>query len=484
LENPRWERRALAHSSRGARQRNAEPRPVTLPRFKPAFLRRLVWLALLLAAGSYLALAIAEQGAQPAGLAAPPSNPLPFARERVFGLDLRQHASVDALQWLNASGNPPLALIALGVDPDVVAALSQTDQQPLAYSALDLLLSATGTTPVALCLHEPPGTVGPLGVAQAAVGALSERYTERVAYVQGCPSDSVAWRRAVAQATLKADAPPSGLDDAYVPTATGATLDTQAVHDTNIQRAAISVSGGARYVALTIAPLDSVSSRLVQRAEQALRDNSQLALVLVAPGAGADPRSFAGALAGASLGADAAPQGFSGVTAPTLRFDGNWQATVVGVQPYRRATGEGASLTVDFVGSDLYLDALLAPEGGDLSVWLDPPDGPLPAPFSTVTLDATQARDAAVPVVTGLPATRHRVVLASAGGDVTISGVVVSGRASPSWANGVAAAGLLVTSIAALAAICYWAMLNVRRHAGRPPGPRTEGHPRGFALRR
>jgi hypothetical protein len=108
----------------------------------------------------------------------------------------------------------------------------------------------------------------------------------------------------------------------------------------------------------------------------------------------------------------------------------------------------------------------------------------LPLPTSEISLDATQARDAAVPLFTGLPATHHRVVVASAGGDVVVSGIFISGRATPGWANGVAAFGLLVTSIAALAQICFVAVQNIRAEASVGSRRRGGEHPRGFSIRR
>jgi hypothetical protein len=441
-------------------------------------------LALLLAAGSYVALAVAEQGSAPAGFSAPPSQPLPFERQRVFGLDLTDRSSVDALNWLNAAGNPSLALIALAIDPDVVGALSVGDQQLLAYSALDLLFGSTADSPLAICLHEPPGTVGQLGVAQAAIGALNERYTARIAYVAGCRSDAVEWRRAVAQAALRAVAPVEGFDAAWAPLSSGATLAIQAVGNDTLPRAALRSDDNTRYTVLDTPARVAIDANFVEQAQAVLRDDARIGLVLARPAPNADPVPFARAVGAALLPVDSAPQGFSPVNAGAVRLSGDWPESSVGAVAYRRAGSEGAALTVDFVGADIYLLGLMSPGGGSATVWLDPPDGPLPLPSGEISLDAPQARDAALPLFTGLPATHHRVVLASAGGDVVVSGIFISGRATPGWANGVAAFGLLVASIAALAQICFVAVQNIR--AGANVGSRRKGgeHPRGFSIRR
>lgn len=452
----------------------------------PPLLRKLAWLTLLLAVSSYLALAIAEQGSAPSGLGVVPSNPLPFARERVFGLDLRGRASVDALNWLNQAGNPSLALVALSVDPEVVRALSVPDQQPLAFSALDLFFAAAPNTPLAVCVHEPPGTVGRLGVAQAVVGALNERYTTTIAYVAGCPGDVVGWRRAVAQAALKDDAAPAGLDNAFIPLTAGAILNVEPAHSSSLARAAANASGGGHFVALAPTPRDTLSARAASDAAGVLRDYAQVALILEQPTPEADPATFAASIASATLTGDepAVAQGFTGITSPTLRLDGAWQPSVVGAVAYRRAAGEGANLALDVVGTDIYLMGVVSPTGGEAAVWLDPPDGPLPPPTRVVSFEAEQARDAALPLFTGLPATRHRVVLASSGGDITLSGVFVTGHATPGWANGVSAFGLLFVGVAALSVISYGAVLDVRRRAGPPRSRRKQEHPRGFSLRR
>jgi hypothetical protein len=455
-----------------------------IPLFNATFRRRLAWLALLLAAGSYVALAIAEQGSAPVGFSAPPSQPLPFERQRVFGLNLTDRSSVDALNWLNAAGNPSLALIAVAIDPDVVGALSVADQQPLAYSALDLLFGSTADSPLAVCLHEPPGTVGQLGVAQAAVGTLNERYTARIAYVAGCPSDAVEWRRAVARAAMKAESPVEGFDSAYVPLSSGAALSIQDVGNDTLQRAALRSGGTSRYTLLDAPPRADISANFLEQARAALRDYAQIGLVLARPAPGVDPGSFAREVGAALLPTDPAPQGFSPVNAGAVRLSGDWPESLVGAVAYRRAANEGAALTVDFVGEDVYLLGLVSPGGGTVTVWLDPPDGPLPPPSGEISLDAAQARDAAVPLFTGLPATQHRVVLASAGGDVVVSGIFISGRATPGWANGVAAFGLLVVSIAALAQICFAAVQNIRAEASVGSRRRGGEHPRGFSIRR
>ena len=454
-----------------------------IPSYSLGLRHALAWLVLLLAAGSYVALAVAEQGAAPAGFETPPSQPLPFARQRVFGLDLSDRSSVDALNWLNAAGNPSLALTVVALDPDVVGALVDTEQQPLAYSALDLLLGAGGATPLAVCLHEPPGTVGQLGIAQAAIGALNDRYTARIAYVAGCAADSLEWRRAVVRAALKTEQSVTTLDNALVPLSAGATLSVTQTGNDSMQRAALRAGSSGNYAVLRESAHTDVSARLVSQASAILQDNAQIALVLVVPSQQADPGRFVAGFASAQLPTDTAPQGFSPIDTGSLQLSGEWQPSQVGAVTYRLAQSEGAALTIDFVGADIYLTGLVAPDNGAVDVWLDPPDGTLPPPNSSVSFEAAQARDVATPLYTGLPATRHRIVVVSSGGKIALSGVFIAGRATPGWANGVAAAGLLAASVAALTMICFSAVQGVRTQGSPVTRRRSEEHPRGFSLR-
>ena len=454
-----------------------------IPPVSPALRRALAWATLLLALTSYLALAAAEQGAAPAGFVTPPPNPLPFARERVFGIDLRDRASVDALRWIQAASGAQPALWAIAIDPDVVAALGQEEQRPLAYSAVDLVTAAASSTPLALCLHKPPGTVGDLAVAQAVVGALRERYTASIAYVSGCPSADLNWRRAVAQATLQRDTLADGLDTAWLPLSAGASLNVEPAAGDQLARAAVRTSDAGRYVALTTPPRDTLDAGFTRDAQNVLRDNAHVALTLVRPSATADPAAFGAATNASALTAATLPHGFTGVSSAAMQFAGDWQPSTVGVTTYRRATANGATLTIDFVGSDLYLMTLLSANAGKVDVWLDP-QGPDALPATRVSLNAEQARDGAVTLLTGLSAKQHRVVLASVDGAVTISGVFVAGRATPRWANGVAAVALLVVATAALASLCFAAVLDVRARAPLQSPTRGREHPRDFTPRR
>ena len=60
-------------------------------------------LLLLFAAFAYVMLAVAEQGGIGSELSPIPSRPLPFERTRIYGLDLTDRTSFDALQWLEGS---------------------------------------------------------------------------------------------------------------------------------------------------------------------------------------------------------------------------------------------------------------------------------------------------------------------------------------------------------------------------------------------
>ncbi|MGH9173974.1 MAG: hypothetical protein ACRD1H_06435, partial [Vicinamibacterales bacterium] len=110
-----------------------------IPSFDGALRRRASWTVLALACLAYLLLGIAEQGARGAAVSSPSEAPLPFERHRVFGLDLSAMSSLQAFEWLNAAGNPSLALIVVPIDGDVVTALGQEAERAAAVAAVETL---------------------------------------------------------------------------------------------------------------------------------------------------------------------------------------------------------------------------------------------------------------------------------------------------------------------------------------------------------
>jgi hypothetical protein len=455
-----------------------------IPSFDPALWRRASWSVLTMAVVAFICLGLAEQGSRGGGLLIPPDAPLPFERQRVFGLNLSSLSSVDALNWLNAAGNPSLALMILPVDADVVQSLALEDQRENGLAAVETLRAAAGGSPLALCLRRPAETVGGLAIAQAAVESINARFPDQVIYLRACDPDAVpGWQGNIDEAA-RPDAEVRASDSSLIPIAGGPPMALEridSIRDLDADR--LSLSAHDSYTIYTFDATEPLSSEMVERAAGALADTSHTALVVVAPVSGVDPAGLAASVAGVVLAGDELPEGFSGVNAPAMHTNDGWQQSTVGTVHYLRAATTGAALEVEFVGTDISLAAIEAPDSGLVNVWIDPPTQTAP-PTAVLDLSSFQARDSAIPVATGLPAAHHRLILqvvTDEGQNVTISGVFVTGKPPTAWTGTMAAAVILLAAVAALTERCYTAVVAIRRRSGPPRRRSRTGHPRVFA---
>jgi hypothetical protein len=455
-----------------------------IPSFDPALWRRASWTVLSLAVVAFICLGLAEQGSRGGGLLIPPDAPLPFERQRVFGLDLSSLSSVDALNWLNAAGNPSLAHMLLPVDGDVVQSLAVEDQRENGLAAIGTLRSAAGGSPLALCLRRPAEAVGGLAIAQAAVESINARFPDQIVYLRACdPNEVPGWQGNIDQAA-RPEAEVRASDDVLIPVAGGpivALEEIDNVRDLDADR--LGLKAHDRYTIYSFSTGEPLSVESVERAAGVVADTSHTALVMIAPSDSVDPVALASSIAGVVLAGGELPEGFSGVNAPAMHTNDGWQQSTVGTVHYLRAASSGAALEVEFVGTDISLTAVESPDSGLVNVWIDPPTQTAP-PTVVLDLSNIQARDSAIPVATGLPAARHRLILqvvAEEGQNVTISGVFVTGKPPTAWTGTMAASVILLAAVAALTERCYTAVVAIRRRTG-PPRRRTRsGHPRVFA---
>ncbi|HEX5163945.1 MAG TPA: hypothetical protein VFV93_01010 [Thermomicrobiales bacterium] len=455
-----------------------------IPSFDPALWRRASWTVLTLAVAAFVCLGLAEQGSRGGGLLIPPDSPLPFERQRVFGLNLDALSSVDALNWLNAAGNPNLALMVLPVDADVVQSLALEDQRENGLAGIETLRAAAGGSPLAFCLRRPAETVGGLAIAQAAVESIKARFPDQVIYVRACDPDAVpGWQGNIDEAA-RPDAEVRASDDTLIPLAGGPLITLDAIDNVReLDPDRLSLNAHDRYTIYSFEASEPLSTDDVERVAGALADTSHTALVFVAPIDGVDPAALISTIAPVALAGDELPEGFSGVKAPAMQINDGWQHSTVGTTQYLRAAASGAALEVEFVGTDISLIAVESPDSGLINVWLDPASQTAP-PTAILDLSSTQARDSAIPVATGLPAAHHRLIMqvvTEEGQSVTISGLFVTGKPPTAWTVTMAAAVVLLAAVAALSERCYTAIAAIRRRSGPPRRRSRTGHPRVFA---
>lgn len=455
-----------------------------IPSFDPALWRRASWTVFSLALVAFVSLGIAEQGSRGGGLLSPPDSPLPFERHRVFGLNLSEMSSVQALDWLNAAGNPSLALIVVPIDADVVQSLTQDASRETALNAIDTLRQAAGGSPLAVCLRRPAEIVAGLPIAQAAVGAIGSRFPDQIIYVTACDPDSEpGWQDDINQAA-RPEAETDATGDDLIPLAGGAIItraQLDGLEDLDADQFRLRSRGNYTIFALQVS--EPLSPGAVQDAAEALADTSHSALIVVTPTGSIDPAGLASSIAGVVLAGEELPEGFSGINAPALNVNDQWQRSNVGTVPYLRATSSSAASAADFVGTDIYLFAIESPDSGVVNVWIDPAS-PTAPPTVILDLASFQARDAAIPIASGLPAARHELVLQAItedGESITISGLFVTGKPATAWTGMMAATVVLLAAVIALSERCYTAITAIRRRA-RPPRRRSRpGHPRVFA---
>jgi hypothetical protein len=182
---------------------------------------------------------------------------------------------------------------------------------------------------------------------------------------------------------------------------------------------------------------------------EAIRDAAQIALILIRPERGLDPAALVQSLAPAQLDPAQLPEGFTGISSNAIQFGEGWESSTIGRVEYRRTNQEGSVIQTTFVGTTIYLQALLAPDAGSVAVWVDPDTSAPGVPDAEIDLSAEQASDAAIVLAEGLSADRHTIAILTTGGEVTISGLFVSGQPETGWNAGLAI--LALTGIASLA---------------------------------
>lgn len=450
---------------------------MNLPHFRPQFRRRISWTILALAASSFLFLALAEQGTSTRVPGTVPPAPLPFERQRVFGLDLSSRSSVAALTWLRSTTGGMPGLVAIPIDGEVVLALGQEQARPNALAAIDLLVNAARGAPIAACLRKPAQTVGDIGVAQAAVGALAERYPASIAYVSSCERTAdPSWQRAVGRAALSNVDPPPGTEDAFFPLTVGTIAHVRSISEDDIGAPGASASGDSRYVLVSVDVREPASATLIQAAADALRNEPALALILLRPEESLDPTTILASIRDVRLSDTTAPQGFSNVGSPPIVQSDEWEESIVGTARYRRTDVVGAAMRVEFSGTQLHLVCVLSPDAGSIVVWLDAVPGAEGAsPWIEIDLSADQARDDAIALVEDIPASRHQVTIVSTGGDFAVSGFFAAGKEESGATSALATIGLFLIAVAALADVCYSAVAELRARAGITDRPLRAG---------
>jgi len=342
---------------------------------------------------------------------------------------------------------------------------------------LKLLIDAARGAPIALCLRKPSQSVGDIGVAQAAVGAVLDNFTSSVAYVSSCElSADASWQQAVGRAVLGNENPPAGTDDALFPLTVGTIAHVRPAHESDLGSDAALAAGDDRYVLAEIDATEPVNSTLTGDASDAIRNDSALALVLVRPDRSLDPTTLLASIRDVNLTDSSAPQGYSNVGATWIGQAGAWQDSIVGTATYRRTDASGASMTTTFVGTQIHLIAIRSPDAGDVEVWLDATPGVGEAqPFAVIDLSAEQARDDAISLVADVPASRHQITIVTDGGEVAVAGFFVAGKQESAVTSALAALGLVVIAVAALADACYSAVSELRARAGITDRPLRAG---------
>jgi hypothetical protein len=349
-----------------------------------------------------------------------------------------------------------------------------------AFRALDQLMSAARDTNIALCLEQPVTEIADDVLAELTIDSLRDRYPDRIAYVTSCsPEPDEGWTMAIS-AQMRTNLP--AIPGRLLPLSTGAVVETRETESFDDLRSnRLRVFAGDVYVLPTIlvtSPLDSAQTTL---AIEAIRDAAQIGLVLIRPARDLGGAELAQSLVAIQLPSDQLPEGFSGASAPGMAFDGDWEISTVGRVIYMRTGESGSTLRTTFSGTTLYLQALLSPNAGALALWIDPDlNDPGPAE-RTIDLSTSQAQDAAILLAEGLAAEPHSVILVSAGGDVSISGLFVKGQPASGWNAGLSAFALIAIASAALGVVGLARVQDIRNRTTLPPGQSAQStHPRAY----
>lgn len=439
-------------------------------------------LIVLLALGAALLQGLAEQGGVGSDLSPVPDQPLAFPREKVFGLDLSDRPSLEAVQWLESGGAGAFGLVVVPVDADIIAALLSANERGPAFQALDQLMAVTTETTVALCLDRPVTQVEDDVLAELTVDTLRDRYPDRIAYLTACPSTSErTWAASISE-QVRYGAP--ALPGRLVPLSTGAMAEIEAVSSFDDLRAeALRSFAGDTYALPRVHVTAPLGPGELEVSSSAIQDAAQVALILLQPDRDLDPAALTASIANVQLDAAQLPEGFSSVHSPAIHFSEQWQPSMIGRISYRHTAQEGALIQSTFVGTTIYLQTLLSPSAGSVAVWIDPePSNPGP-PFAEIDLSASQATDAAVVLAEGLAAGRHTIAIMTTGGEVTVSGLFVSGQPETGWHAGVTTLALVAIASVAMAVVGLARVQDIRDRNALPPLETPQvTHPRAYGL--
>lgn len=441
------------------------------------------WLVVIFAMSSYLLIAFAEQGSAGAGMREVPSDPLPFERHAAVGLDLSDFSSLDALEWLQATNVSAASLVVLPVDGDIVAAFNNPETFVAARSAVDQLVAAADGAKTAACLRRPVTAIDEAILAEAAVTALVENYSERITYIGACSAQATPlWQESVL--TLLGMNLPAPEDERLLaPVTLGAPIRLQMpITVEEADAGYLDSLSGTQYAAIRLAPIPSLGPAARQDISTILHDRPQVAIVLAAPSSDADPFSFV-----ASLVLDAGQfqelsEGFNNVSSPHIAWHGDWTPTEVGPVVFQRTLETGSWMTAEFVGTEIWAVGIVSPDGGRLGVWIDSEENGTPGdPDRIVPLERVQARDESLLLADRLPAARHRITVVAADGEVALSGLFVAGRPEAGWHGVVGSVGLIVATIAGLGVLLTAAVDDLRFRIGLDSREESDDeHPRVF----
>ncbi|MFW6075897.1 MAG: hypothetical protein ACOC9Y_09900 [Chloroflexota bacterium] len=422
------------------------------------------WLTLLSLAALVL-LAIGQQGGIGSSLDPVPERPLPIDRHQLFGIDLMDRSSAAAVQWLNDSQEWTPAIVVASDDADITAAIADEDDSASGLHALDSLISAADGQPMVLCLREPLAPQTTEELANAIVEVIVDEHSRQVAYVTTCDEEGDGeWHAAITDALGRDD------DPAMIPVASAPPLERVSVngfHDlavTNLRSFA-----GERYVIVSVPVSAPPGPVEVQTAQDAIRNAAQIATVILRPGGEVNASTFAQPLGNVAFGETTLVEGFNSVRAPQARAAGSWDTAQIGVVEYFAAEEPGASITVSFIGTSLYMHAIEGPDAGRIAVWIDDPANPdVSTADEIIDLSAEQATDTAVPIADDLPAATHEITVVALDGDTSVSGFFVSGEPQEQWAGGLATISLILLIIISLTMTSIARVRDIRRRTRAP----------------
>lgn len=441
------------------------------------------WLVVVLAFASYLLVAVAEQGGVGAGVQAVPDDPLPFRRHAGVGIDLSEMSSLAAVEWVEGANLANTPMLVLPVDGDIVAAFNDPETFGAAIAAIDSMIDAGGDTPITLCLHRPVSAAEEPVLAEAIVTVIVEDYTDSVAYLAVCPGEtSDTWQASILDVLGIPDEGRSN-ERLLAPVSIGAPIQLQpAIQAAELDENYIDQLAGLSYVGVTLDDQTPLSEPLRDEISDVLDDRAHVALVLARPQAGVAPQEFA---ATTQMNAGVLPElseGYNSVLAPEVVFAGEWTRTEVGPIVYQSTTQTGASLSADFVGTEIWAVGIVSPGAGQIGVWVDA-DVPVTSrnPDNIIDLSGDQAIDASMLLIDNLPAATHSITIVASEGDVTLAGLFVTGRPEAGLHGGLGALGIMGIAMAGLAVVISVAVDDLRLRIGLDRTDEQEmDHPRIF----